>query len=191
MTPSAVKLLAAFQPIVEKHQCGWYLFGAQAVNALGRPRMTADVDVTVDLPDESLEPFIEDMTRGGGFELRVSQAREFVKDTAVLPFVHAETGMPLDIVLARSGLEQMFLERAELVDFGELKVPTISAGDLIVAKILAARVKDVDDAIGVLAENFDTIDKDAVVALLRDIEQAIDQSDLVTTFEEVLKRAQP
>ncbi len=113
MTPSAVRLLAAFQPIVEKHQCGWYLFGAQAVNALGRPRMTADVDVTVDLPEERLEPFIEDMTRGG-FELRVSQAHEFIRDTAVLPFVHTETAMPLDIVLARSGLEQMFLERAEM-----------------------------------------------------------------------------
>jgi hypothetical protein len=47
--------------------------------------------------------------------------------------------MPLDIVLAGSGLEGEFLDRARLIDIGGARVPIIDAADLIVATILAAR----------------------------------------------------
>ena len=45
--PSTVELLAALAKALGKRR--WYLFDAQAVNVHGRPRMTADVDVTVDV----------------------------------------------------------------------------------------------------------------------------------------------
>ena len=35
---------------------------------------------------------------------------EFVRRTRVMPFVHVATGMPLDVVLAGSGLEDEFEE---------------------------------------------------------------------------------
>jgi len=92
----------------------WYLFGAQAVVAYGVPRLSADVDVTLRLTPDSPDLFIEDM-RLAGFELRVDDP-EFVRRTRVLPFVHVATGMPLDVVLAGSGLEDEFLTRARLLD---------------------------------------------------------------------------
>jgi hypothetical protein len=57
----------------------------------------------------------------------------------VMPFVHRATGMPLDVVLAGSGLEDEFLDRARTVDLGGTTVPMIDSEDLLIAKILAGR----------------------------------------------------
>ena len=109
--------------------------------------MSADVDVTVQLTPDEPERFTSDM-REAGFELRVDDP-EFVRRTRVLPFLHVATSMPLDVVLSGSGLEKAFLERAEILEIGDVQVPTINAEDLIIAKILAGRPKDVEDAKGV------------------------------------------
>ena len=60
--------------------------------------------------------------QAAGFALRVEDP-EFIRRTRVMPFVHSATGMPLDIVLAGSGLEDEFLERARAVDLGGTTVP--------------------------------------------------------------------
>jgi hypothetical protein len=50
----------------------------------------------------------------------------FVARTRVLPFVHEATQLPLDLVLAGSGLEEEFLSRARLLDLGGAVVPVLS-----------------------------------------------------------------
>lgn len=93
-----------------------------------------------DAPDH----FARDML-AAGFSLRVSDP-DFVRRTRVMPFVHEPTGMPLDVVLAGSGLEDEFLRRAVPTDIGETRVPVIELSDLLIAKILAGRPKDMDDS---------------------------------------------
>ena len=56
-----------------------------------------------------------------GFALRVDDP-DFVRRTRVMPFVHLATGMPLDVVLAGSGLEEGFLNRATTVDLAGTSV---------------------------------------------------------------------
>ncbi len=186
--PSAVELLAALAPALAGRR--WYLFGAQAVNLYGFPRMTADVDVTLEIARAELPALVADL-RARGFELRVASADEFVRATQVLPFVHGPSGMPLDIVIAGSGLEAMFLERARSVDVGGTEVPVISPADLVVAKILAGRPKDWEDAAGILRERGDRIDVDSVRALLGEIERALGQSDLVPALDRALGETRP
>ena len=102
---------------------GWYLFGAQAVVAYGAPRFSADVDVTVRLDPDDPARFVRDM-EAAGFALRVDDP-DFVRRTRVMPFAHVPTGMPLDVVLAGSGLEDEFIERAKPTDIGGARVPLI------------------------------------------------------------------
>lgn len=118
------------------------------------------------------------------FELAEFADEEFVGATRVLPFVHNATGMSLDVVLAGPGLEQLFLAEAEEVDLGGVRVPVIRVEHLLVTKILAARPKDLDDAREIL-QSRDDIDRDLVRGLLRDLEIALDQSDLVTLFDDL------
>ena len=46
--PASAELLADLAAVLRRRRVRWYLFGAQAVVVHGRPRLTDDVDVTVD-----------------------------------------------------------------------------------------------------------------------------------------------
>lgn len=81
---------------------------AQAVILYGVPRLSADVDVTLALEPDAPDRFAVDMA-AAGFSLRAHDP-DFVRRTRVMPFGHTSSGMPLDIVLAGSGLEDEFLE---------------------------------------------------------------------------------
>ncbi len=159
----------------------WYVFGAQAAIIWGSPRLSADVDVTALIAPGTLTAFMDGMSRHG-FELAVTDS-DFVTRTRVLPFVHRASSMPLDIVLAGPGLEEDFLSRAVPVDIGGTPVPVISPDDLIVTKILAGRPKDIEDIRGVIGERRASLHVRRIRGLLRILEQALGQSDLLPVFE--------
>jgi hypothetical protein len=165
----------------------WYVFGAQAVNAYGVPRLSADVDVTLQLVPDDPSAFADDMA-AAGFALRVEDP-EFVRRTRVMPFVHLATAMPLDVVLAGSGLEEEFLNRARLVNVGGTTVPLLDLEDLVIAKVLAGRPKDVDDARNLWRLHGNGLNGDRIRAVLRQLEEALSQGDLVSTFESVATSA--
>jgi hypothetical protein len=159
----------------------WYLFGAQAAIIWGSPRLSADVDVTVVLGREGLSGYIDTM-REHGFDV-VFGDRDFIARTRVIPFVHRASRMPLDIVLSGPGLEEEFLRRALAVDVAGTMIPVISPEDLIVTKILAGRPKDIEDIRGVIQERKTSLDVARIRAVLRLLEQALTQSDLLPVFE--------
>lgn len=184
--PAAVEVLSALSGVLSRWG-PWYLFGAQAVVAHGVPRLSADVDVTVRLTPDTPEAFVEEM-RAAGFEPRIHDG-EFVRRTRVLPFVHLATSMPLDVVLAGSGLEDEFLDRARPLDISGVSVPTIDPGDLIVAKILAGRPKDIEDARGLWKARGSGMDARKIAATLRLLEEALGQSDLTPAFEAIRRKS--
>lgn len=182
--PAALDLLLALAPILSRWG-RWYVFGAQAVIVYGVPRLSADVDVTLALTPDAPDRFAEDM-RMGGFALRVHDA-DFVRRTRVMPFVHIATGMPLDVVLAGSGLEDDFLARAVSADIGGTAIPFIELSDLIVAKVLAGRPKDLDDARALWRVHGQRLDPAPIRRTLRLLEEALSQSDLIPAFETIAR----
>lgn len=178
--PAAVELLAALAPVAERWG-RWCVFGAQAVVAYGVPRLSADVDVTLAIVPDAQEHFARDM-QAAGFSLRVSDP-DFVRRTRVMPFAHEPTGMPLDVVLASSGLEDEFLRRAVPTDIGGTRVPVIELSDLIIAKVLAGRAKDVDDARALWQLHRQEMDARRIRHILQQLEEALSQSDLVSSFD--------
>ena len=188
--PSAAPadLFAALAEALAAAGARWYLFGAQAALIWGRPRLTADVDVTVRLEPEDPEALVRALAQRG-FRLRVDPGDDFVRRTRVLPFVFEPNGLPVDVVLAGPGLEELFLSRAVPVRVGSVTVPVISPEDLIVTKILAGRPKDVEDVRGILLERLAQLDLETVRATLGLLEAALGQSDLQPAFEAELARA--
>jgi hypothetical protein len=180
--PAAVEVLTALAGVLPRWG-RWYVFGAQAVIAYGVPRLSADVDVTVRLEPDEPERFAAEMAEAG-FALRVDDAG-FVRRTRVMPFVHPATGMPLDVVLAGSGLEDEFIERSRALEIGDLTVPFIDPADLIIAKVLAGRPKDIEDARGLWRLHGSQLDEVRIRRVLRSLEEALGQSDLLPAFESV------
>ena len=185
--PAPAEVLRDLEPVLARWGGRWFVFGAQAVNVWGTPRLTADVDVTVFLTPREPPAFARDMS-ACGFELRVTDVEGFVARTSVLPFVHLPTRMPVDVVLAGSGLEGQFADRAIVVDIGGIEAPVLSPEDLLVAKVLAGRPKDLEDAAGVLRARRRSLDLALVRTLLGELDEALGQSDLVASFDRLLLR---
>lgn len=187
MSSDPADLLRALAPALGAHGCRWYLFGAQAVTIWGRPRLTTDVDVTIQLESGRTEALLATLDTAG-FRLAFAATDAFVRVTRVLPLVHQSSGMPLDIVLAGPGLEEQFLDRAIPVRIGELSVPVISPEDLVVTKVLAGRPKDIEDIHGLLRSRGPSLDIDYVRRTIAMIEEALGQSDLQPILERELRR---
>lgn len=96
-------LLAALQGALAALGVRWFLFGAQAAILYGVVRLSADVDVTVDLGKRPATDLVAALA-AAGFDLRIPDAAGLAEATRVLPFVHRASRMPLDVVLrGRSG----------------------------------------------------------------------------------------
>jgi hypothetical protein len=172
---------------MRKRRLRWYVFGAQAAVAYGRPRMTADVDVTVD-PGRTGAPALVEALSRAGFALRAALGEDFLREARLLPLVHRRTAMPVDVVLAGPGLHGEFLARRRLVDIGGVRVPMISPEDLVVTKVLAGRPKDLEDLRGVLLEQ-ESLDLNHARALLGELEEALGDSRLLRRLDRIVRGA--
>ena len=188
MQPAGRDLLAALAAVLNRWG-RWSLFGAQAVVAHGVPRLSADVDVTLRLVPDEPDRFVRDM-EAAGFALAVKDP-DFVRETRVMPFVHTATAMPVDVVFAGSAIEDEFFNRAKTTDIGGVPVPLIDVADLVIAKILAGRPKDIEDARNLWRLHGPAVDHRRIRRLLRSLEAALDRSDLVSGFETMRRANRP
>jgi hypothetical protein len=187
VAPSAQPIgdvLAALQRALDAAGVRWFLFGAQAAILYGVARLSADVDITVDLGPRPGRELVEILT-GGGFELLVSDA-EFVEATRVMPFVHRASGVPVDVVLGGPGLEEQFLGRAEVRRLGDAPIPVASAEDLVAMKILAGRPRDLEDVAAIIRARRADLDLAYTRGLLRLLESALDRADLLVELDRMV-----
>jgi hypothetical protein len=166
----------------------WYLFGAQAAILYGVARLTADVDVTVQVPaGQSVLTWMPTLKQHR-FQPRFADAA-FLAQTRVLPLVHQPTALPVDLVLAGPGLEEEFLARAHHLAVDDVLVPVVDVTDLVILKVLAARAKDLEDVATLLRIQAERIDESRVRHVLSLLEAALGQSDLLPAFERLLTAA--
>ena len=171
-------LLADLRQVLAGVGARWYLFGAQAAILHGAARLTADVDVTVD-PGARTAGDLAMALGAAGFEPRVGDVVAFAQANRVLPLVHARTRIPVDVVLAGPGIEDLFFARAVQRSIGDVAVPVACAEDIVTMKVLGGRAKDLDDAAAILRAQRWTLDLHRVRETLRQIEQALRRSDLI------------
>lgn len=168
----------------------WYLFGAQAVALHGVPRITADVDVTVEPPEGGVAPLLKRLAKAG-FELQpVGDVASFIAQTRVLPFVHRGTRTSFDLVLSGPGLEEAIHQRAVRRKLGRSELWLIDLNDLLVLKMLAARPKDLEDVAALVRAGAKQLDPSLVIERLRELERALDVSDLVPRFAAIVAQNQ-
>ncbi|MGH2830706.1 MAG: nucleotidyl transferase AbiEii/AbiGii toxin family protein [Actinomycetota bacterium] len=177
--------LASLASILREQGIRWYLFGAQAVAVYGIPRLTADIDVTVEFPLDRIQDLVATLT-DAGFTPRISGIEAFAQRSRVLPLAHLTTGMPVDLIVAGPGLEEEFLARAREVNVGGIPIPVISIEDLITSKILAGRPKDLEDVRGILRDQ-GAADLELVRHTLEILQEALDRNDLVTVLDDLAR----
>jgi hypothetical protein len=186
--PALLEALHGLKTLFERHGLRWYVFGAQAVVVYGRPRMTADLDITLETPLPGALRLLPDLA-SHGFTPRAENPADLLERARVLPLLHEPSDLAVDVVIAGPGLEEEFLANRRPVDLAGVEVPVISPEDLVVTKVLAGRPKDLDDVRGILREQGDRLDLARSRRFLELLEQALGRSDLVTTLDRLAESA--
>lgn len=180
------ELLRAFGLVMRERGRRWYVFGAQAVLAYGRPRLTADVDVAVELIGGTPADLVAELAPGG-FGLRFPLSTEHLREARLLPMVHLPSAMPLDLVIAAPGLDEELLDRARPIDIEGVEVPVVSVEDLVAMKVLAGRRKDLEDVRGVLVEQRGRIDLARTREVLAAFEAVTGDRTLIARLDRLVR----
>lgn len=180
------ELLEALAQELEARNITYMLIGGQAVLLYGVPRLTEDVDVTLDAGPEALAEVLQAVERLG-WEVLVKDAAAFVKKTLVLPCQDPGTGIRIDLIFSFSPYEHQAMGRARTVQVGKAKVRYAALEDVVIHKVIAGRPRDLEDVRVMLMKN-PGVDLDYLRSWLGEFEQALGQP-LVARFETLWKEA--
>lgn len=181
------EVFEALARVLDGRRVRWYVFGAQAVLAHGHPRLTADIDITVEPGERSNDELLA-MFAEGEIVPRAEGFDAFMRTSRLLPLHHAPTQIPVDVVLGSSAIERAFFARAVRLDLGGAVVPILAVEDLIALKAAAGRRKDQEDILGILEQQWARIDRARLAAVLAALDEALEEPRATERFERLRRR---
>lgn len=164
------------------------IIGGVAASLLGRPRLTADVDVVILLSAEQL-PVLMEMAMDEGLVPRISDAAEFARRHRVLLLRHQESGIPVDISLGILPFEKEMIERRQSILAGDLIVPVPRPEDMIILKAIAHRPVDLAD-IQAIAERHPDLDREYIRQWIEAFAEVLEVPDLWNQISSLLGNAE-
>ena len=123
--------MAIFEPIIEaleSNEVRYVVVGGFAVVLHGHARLTADIDLVLDLDTEEARKAIEVLTASG-----------------LRPTAPADPLRIVDLFVDNPIEFERLRERSEILDLGSTTVRVASIEDLIEMKRMAGRTKDLED----------------------------------------------
>jgi hypothetical protein len=164
----------------------YVVIGGLAVQKWGQPRLTRDLDLTISVPIEKTEQFIETITQH--FKARVSDLREFARQTRVLP-IYASNGRNMDVSLALPGYEDLLMQRAQPFKLAPRRIIRVcSAEDLIIHKAVAGRPQDLADLQSVIYRNAGKLDLAYIRSWLKEFSLLLESDEILLRFENAWKK---
>jgi hypothetical protein len=162
------------------------VIGGLAASILGRPRATRDVDLLVLLAPERWKEFLAVAGRFR-FHARISDPLEFAERNRILLFRHAPSSIDLDVSLGGLPFEEEAVARGSRIDVEGVKVPLVSAQDLLVMKAVAHRPRDLADIEAVLDRN-PGLDLGRAQNWIREFSAALDRPEIFDDFQEIARK---
>ena len=165
------------------------IIGGVAASALGRPRLTQDIDALAIVPDADWADVIESAARYG-IVPRIGEALEFARRSRVLLLKHLRSGIDVDITLGGLPFEQAAVEKSAVHNIGGLQLRLPRVEDLLVMKAIARRPKDIEDIRGLLAAH-PRVDISEARRWVREFATAMSMSDMLEEFDRLVAQRSP
>ena len=165
----------------------WMVIGGIAVIARGVRRFTADIDATIRGDEIELPALVKALAKRR-IVPRVEDAVELARANLVLLLRHEPTGVDFDLSFAWTSFEHEAIAASSVAAFGAVDAPMARPEDLIVFKAIAARGRDLDDAVALLAL-YPHIDLARVRARVRELAAAAEVPELAVGLETAITMA--
>jgi hypothetical protein len=163
------------------------LIGGMVVSRWGEPRATQDVDATV-AAEFGNEPAVLKILLQR-YPSRVPDPSAFAARARIALLV-LPGQINGDVSLAALPFEREAIERASDWQLAEdVILPTCSAEDLVVYKLVAGRPGDIQDVIGIVRRQAGRLDVERIRRWGREFAELKEDPDLLRPFEDALRRA--
>lgn len=171
---------------VRSQRIPFMVIGGIAVNILGKPRTTRDIDGLLSLPETLWKDFV---TSGTRFHIkpRIKDWHNFALQSMVLLLEHSTTHTPIDLSIGGTVFEVQALAHHQLSTMNRLKVPLPRISDLIVFKAIARRPIDWAD-IDTLIEMNASIDQHHIQGWLSEFAEVLEDSTILTDYRKFIKK---
>jgi hypothetical protein len=143
---AALEALAAF---LTESGLQAVIVGGVAASLLGRPRLTQDIDVLVDSPDEGWDRLIP-LAAPLGIAPRIDDPMDFARKTRVLLLRHTTSGIDIDVVFGALQFEREAVAAGTVTTVGSTSIRLPRVEDLMIMKAIAHRPRDLVDLEGLL-----------------------------------------
>jgi len=165
------------------------IIGGVAASALGRPRLTQDIDALAIMPDAGWADVIESAARYG-IVPRIGEALAFARRSRVLLLRHLKSSIDVDVTLGGLPFEQAAVEKSAVHSIGGLQLRLPRVEDLLVMKAIARRPKDIEDIRGLLAAH-PQVDVSEARRWIREFATAMSMSDMLEEFDRLVAQRSP
>lgn len=145
------RLLTRIAEQLDASGIAYMVIGGQAVLVHGEPRLTRDIDITLDATLGDLAR-VQSMIEDVGLGLLVD-IDKFPAQSRLVPCRDLDSGIRVDFLLLHSPYELEALGRTIKVRIGDTDVRFASVEDLLILKLIAGRPRDIDDARSVLLKH--------------------------------------
>ena len=154
-------------------------------NSVPGPRYTQDIDAVVWVDDADRAALLA-AAADFGIRPRIDDALGFAGRSRVLLLSH-DNGVPLDVSCGTLPFEHDLVQAAALLDVGGVMVRVARPEHLLVLKAVADRPRDHAD-IESLVRTHPDLDLAAARRLIAECADALEQPDLVATFDRLTRR---
>jgi predicted nucleotidyltransferase len=162
------------------------IIGGVAASALGRPRLTQDVDALAIAPEADWEVLIQSASRCG-IGPRIEGALDFARRSRVLLLRHSPSGIDIDVTFGGLPFEESAVKRSRTHDIGGLQVRLPRVEDLLVMKAVARRPKDIEDIRGLLSAHPEANIAEAR-RWIREFAVATSMSEMLAEFDRLVSQ---
>lgn len=163
------------------------IIGGIAVILQGVPRLTRDIDATVDAASISLDALASHL-RQHGIVPRIEGALEFARANQVILLRHEATGIDVDLSLAWLPFEIEAIAAREHLVRRHLRADVARPEDLVIYKAIAWRPQDQQDIERLLTLHARRIDLMRVRSVLSAFAEALDEPDRLEQLESLIRR---
>jgi predicted nucleotidyltransferase len=148
------QLLNKIAKELDEHKIPYMVIGGQAVLLYGEPRLTKDIDITLDMGIEGY-PKVKKVIENLFFKILVDNPEDFLKKTMVLPTIEEKSGIRIDFIFSFTPYEKQAIGNAIDVKINDKMVKFASLEDVVIHKIIAGRARDIEDVKTILLKNPD------------------------------------